>query len=83
MNKYLEKLYTPLTEENTENNPFCTSEIDEKYNAFFNTYFSTSVMTLQEYDTACTKIVDLMNAIEKNAFEVGFYTAVQFLTKNK
>ncbi len=82
MNKHLERIYLPLVED-TENSPFTTPEINQKYNDFFNTYFSTSVMTIQEYDTACIKIVDLMNAVEGNAFEVGFYTAVQLLTDRK
>lgn len=37
-------------------------------------------MTLSEYDTALNKFVDFANAVEKNAFEVGFYTAVKLLT---
>ena len=80
MNKQLEKLYIPLTEDNTENNLFCTAEIEKTQTAFFDTYFSTSVMTLSEYDTALNKFVDFANAVEKNAFEVGFYTAVKLLT---
>lgn len=80
MNKHLERIYLPLTEADIKDNPFCTPEIDEKYDDFFNSYFSTSVMTSQEYDTACTKIIVLMNAVEENAFEVGFYTAVKLLT---
>ncbi|MDE5620590.1 MAG: hypothetical protein K2I80_08785 [Ruminococcus sp.] len=79
MNKHLERIYLPLTEEKTENNPFCTAEIDEKYQAFFDIYFNPSVMTSQEYDTACTKFFNFANAVEANAFEVGFYTAVQLL----
>ena len=82
MNKHLERIYIPIAED-SENNLFRTSEIDEKYDDFFNTYFSTSVMTHQEYDTACEKIVALMHSIEGNAFEVGFYTAVQLLTNSK
>ena len=81
MNKQLKKLYNPLTEADIENNPFCTAEIAEKYNAFFNTYFSTDVMTSQEYDTAMEKFFSYANAVEENAFEVGFYTAVQLLTR--
>lgn len=80
MNKQLEKLYIPLTEETTENNPFYTAEIDKRYDDFFNAYFSISVMTRDEYDTACTKFVAFSNAVEVNAFEVGFYTAVKLLT---
>ncbi|MDE5583247.1 MAG: hypothetical protein K2J08_06060 [Ruminococcus sp.] len=80
MNKQLEKLYLPLAEENIENNPFYTAEITEKYNAFFNTYFSTDVMTLQEYNTATDKLFSYVGAVEDNAFEVGFYTAVKLLT---
>lgn len=82
MNKLLEKLYAPLTEENTKNNPFITQEIDKKHDAFFNTYFSTSVMTAQEYDTASIKFLDFVSAVEENAFEVGFYTAVKLLTES-
>ena len=82
MNKLLENLYAPLSEENVENNPFCTTKIDEKYDAFFNTYFSTCVMTSQEYDTALGKFADFADAVEENAFEVGFYTAVNLLMGN-
>ncbi|MDE5946526.1 MAG: hypothetical protein K2G63_04370 [Oscillospiraceae bacterium] len=80
MNKILERLYCPLAEEQTQNNPFCTPEINEKYDSFFNMYFSSSVMTGQEYDTASIKFWDFANAVEENAFEVGFYTAVKLLT---
>ena len=83
MNKQLEKLYIPLAEEDREHNPFRTPEIYEKYKDFFDTYFSTSVMTSQEYDTAYEKLWNFANAIEENAFEVGFYTAVQLLTVSK
>lgn len=79
MNKQLEKLYLPLAEEDIENNPFYTAEIVEKYNAFFNTYFSTDVMTSQEYDTATDKFFSYVGAVEKNAFEVGFYTALELM----
>lgn len=79
MNKQLEKLYAPLTEENIENNPFVTQEINEKYDAFFNTYFSTDVMTYQEYNTATEKFLNFANAVEENAFEVGFYTALELM----
>lgn len=82
MNKLLEKLYVPLAEKNIENNPFITQEIEETQHAFFDTYFSTSVMTLQEYDTALTKFFDFANAVEENAFEVGFYTAVKLLAES-
>ncbi|MDE6833535.1 MAG: hypothetical protein K2J39_04720 [Ruminococcus sp.] len=79
MNKQLEKLYLPFAKADTANNPFCTAEIGEKYKDFFDTYFSTSVMTSQEYDTATTKFFAFATAVEENAFEVGFYTAVQLL----
>lgn len=82
MNKLLKKLYAPLTDENIENNPFVTQEIEETQHAFFDTYFSTSVMTSQEYDTALTKFLNFANAVEENAFEVGFYTAVKLLTES-
>lgn len=83
MEKFLERIYLPLTEADIKNNPFCTPEIDEKYDTFFNAYFSTSVMTSQEYDTASTKLWDFASAVEENAFEVGFYTAVQLLTAGR
>ena len=79
MNKQLEKLYLSLTVEKLENNPFCTAEIGEKYNAFFNTYFSTDIMTRDEYDTAMEKFFNFANAVEENAFEIGFKTAIQLL----
>ncbi len=80
MNKHLERIYLFLSEKKTTNNPFCTAEIDEKYQAFFDIYFNRSVMTSQEYDTACTKFCNFANAVEANAFEVGFYAAVKLLT---
>ena len=82
MNKLLEKLYFPLTDENIENNPFITQKINEKYDTFFNTYFRTDIMTKEEYDTASTKFLDFVEAVEENAFEVGFYTAVKLLTES-
>ncbi|MDE7104742.1 MAG: hypothetical protein K2O36_02545 [Ruminococcus sp.] len=82
MNKQLEKLYVPLANENIENNPFITQKINEKYDTFFNTYFSTSVMTYQEYDTASTKFFDFVETVKENAFEVGFYTAVKLLIED-
>lgn len=83
MNEHLERIYLPLAEVDIKDSPFCTPEIDEKYDTFFNAYFSTSVMTSQEYDTASTKFWNFANAVEENAFEVGFYTAVQLLTNSK
>lgn len=82
MNKILKKIYLSLAEADTKDNPFATQEIDERYDDFFNAYFSTSVMTLQEYDTATAKFFNFATAVEKNAFEVGFYTAVKLLKKN-
>lgn len=79
MNKQLEKLYAPLVNEDGANNPFITPEINKKHDDFFNTYFSTSVMTYQEYDTATTKFLDFVSAVEENAFEVGFYTALELM----
>ena len=82
MNKLLEKLYTPLATENRANNPFITQKINEKYDTFFNTYFRTDIMTKEEYDTAFEKFFDFVEAVEENAFEVGFYTAVKLLTES-
>lgn len=83
MNEHLEKIYLSLTEGDINDNPFITQEINERYDDFFNAYFSTSVMTSQEYDIACTKFFAFASAVEENAFEVGFYTAVQLLTAGK
>ena len=83
MNKQLEKLYLPLIKADIEHNPFYTAEIGEKHKAFFDTYFSTDVMTSQEYDTATDKLFSYVGAVEENAFEVGFYTAVELLTAGK
>ena len=40
-------------------------------------------MTIKEYDIACEKTCSFANAVEGNAFEVGFYIAVKLLTNGK
>lgn len=82
MNEILETIYNELVMQETTETPFYTQKIEETKHAFFDTYFSTSVMTSQEYDTASTKFLNFANAVEENAFEVGFYTAVKLLTED-
>ena len=81
MNKILEVIYNDYTEKPIAENQIQTPEIGNATSSFLHTYFSH--MSNEEQDKACTRFADLCNAIEENAFEVGFYAGITLLTNRK
>ena len=81
MNKLLEVIYNDYTEKPIAENQIQTPEIGNATSSFLNTYFSH--MSSEEQDEAFTRLADLCNAIQENAFEVGFYAGVQLLTNRE
>ena len=78
MNKILEVIYNDYAEKLLPENQLETPEIRNATLSFLDTYFSH--MPKNEQNKAFTRLIDLCDAIEENAFEVGFYVAVQLLT---
>ena len=78
MNKVLERIYASLVEEEIQDNPFETSEINYKLNKFDDTYLKKG--SYDEKFKAFDELSDLNSAIQRNAFAVGFRTAVELLT---
>ena len=81
MNRVLERIYASLVEEEIQDNPFETSEINYKLNQFDDTYLKKG--SYDEKFKAFDELSDLNSAIQRNAFAVGFHTAVELLTGRK
>ena len=81
MNKILEVIYYDYAERLLPENPLSTTEIENATSSLCDTYFSH--MPSKEQDKAYARLADLHSAIEQNAFEVGFYSAVQLLTNRE
>lgn len=81
MNKLLEVIYNDYEEKTIAENPLATTEIENATLSFLDTYFSH--MSENEHNKAYNKLIDLCNAIQENAFEVGFYAGVQLLTNRE
>lgn len=73
MNKQLERLYDSLAEDNA----FLTAETERTYNLFYDTF--TVGMSPEEDNKFIGMLYDYSDAVEANAFEVGFYTGVLLL----
>jgi hypothetical protein len=81
MNGVLERIYDSLFKEKILDNPFETSEINDKLNQFTDTYLNKG--SYDEKFKAFDELSNLNFAIQRNAFAVGFHTAVELLTEKK
>lgn len=72
MNKILEKLYHSVKDDD-----FDSEESSEAYGYFYDTF--TADMSLEYENKFFGMLNSYTTAVEKNAFEVGFRTAVQLL----
>ncbi|MBD5143291.1 MAG: hypothetical protein HDT22_06740 [Ruminococcus sp.] len=81
MNKLLKVIYNDYAERLLPENPLETPEIRNATLSFLDTYFSH--MSREEHDKVFTRLIDLRDVVEENAFEVGFYAGVKLLMNRK
>lgn len=77
MNDILKIIFDELIIE--KNEKFVTDEMDKQEREFLNTNFSDK--DTGEYEDIFNDFYDIIWSIQEKAFEVGFTTAVELLTK--
>lgn len=73
MNKIINSLYLSFREDNR----FNTEKVKRTYERFYRTF--TADMSIDTANKFFDILADYSSAVEKNAFETGFKTAVQLL----
>lgn len=80
MNKILETIYYDYTEKPLSDNLLETPEISKAFNSFFNAYFGR--FSCDECDKACCRLLNIISAYQKKAFETGFYAGMELMQNN-
>lgn len=81
MNDTLKVIFDNFLNQSLENNPFETKGTDRKLGDFLRTRFVYK--DKEHFDEIFCGIIDITSEIQEQAFTVGFYTAIDLLTRGE
>lgn len=81
MNDTLKIIFDTLSNQLLENNPFETKGTSKRLGDFLRTRFVYK--DNEQFDEIFCSIIDITSEIQEQAFTVGFYTAVDLLTRGE
>lgn len=81
MNDTLKIIFDNFLNQSIENNPFETKGTGRKLGDFLSTRFVYK--DNEHFDEIFSGIIDITSEIQEQAFTVGFYTAIDLLTRGE
>lgn len=81
MNDTLKVIFDNFLNQSLENNPFETKGTSRKLGDFLRTRFVYK--DNEHFDEIFSGIIDITSEIQEQAFTVGFYTAIDLLTRGE